>query len=141
MKQAMVVLTFVFTIPTFAQFIIGAEHVSAFGDFWDSTKVVHSDAYWDTVKSLGLNYVGLKYFQGYPVTPPYSFGSIPVANIDTELSRGSSRNIEVYLTNGFDRDANGNVYYPKRWVYQVENTRNGYSDFLNSKDILIFQEH
>jgi hypothetical protein len=127
MKQAMVVLTFVFTIPTFAQFIIGAEHVSAFGDFWDSTKVVHSDAYWDTVKSSGLNYVGLKYFEKYS-----NYGNASVFNIRADIAKANSRGIGVFLTNGFDRyDANGDTYYPKRWLYQVENPpANDHNDFL-----------
>jgi hypothetical protein len=140
MKKSIFILIVIFVIPAFAQqdrFIIGAEHVSSFGDFTTPSRVPHSPAYWDTVKSLGLNYVGLKYFQQYPVVNPV-YGNVPVSQIQAEIDTAGNRNIGVYLYNGFDRFGynSTDIYYPRRWVYQIENPPNtldgnNVNDFLN----------
>lgn len=109
------------------KFIIGAEHVSSFHDFWDTSGIPHTGAYWDTVKSLGLNYAGLKYFEQYS-----GYGNATVDQIRADIAKARSDSIEVYLTNGFDRyDAAGDIYSPKRWLYQIENP----SNILNGNNI------
>jgi len=133
MKKQLLLLYLLLPVSIFSQqqnrFIIGAEHVSSFADF--GGPLFHSNHFWDTVKSFGINYAGLKYFQKYPINPPHTYGSIPLADIITDLDKAASQNIDVYLTNGFDRDANYNNYYPKRWLYQVEEIGTNNVDFLN----------
>ena len=133
MKKIIVLLTVVYLLPVFSQqtkFIIGAEHVSSFHDFGEyGDPLPHSKSYWDTVKSFGLNYVGLKYCQVYG-----GYGLVSVNDIKAELDSASVRGIDVYLTNGFDRNPllGYSPYYPKRWLYQVEKvSTNSLNDFSN----------
>jgi len=131
MKHAILFLAVILAASVRAQqekFIIGAEHVSSFADFWDSSKVVHTRAYWDTAKSLGINFAGLKYFERYS-----NYGNATVAQIREDIAEANAVGIEVFLTNGFDRyDASGSVYFPERWVYQIENpVANKLNDFTN----------
>jgi hypothetical protein len=136
MKKFIFLLAVLSTLSVFAQqtkFIIGAEHVSAMRRFANTSLLPPlSNNFWDTVQSFGLNYVGLKYFQEFPVSAPHTFGVVPLPNIIADLNKAASRNIAVYLTNGFDRDVATNVYYPKRWLYQVEKvSSNSLNDFAN----------
>jgi len=89
MKKHLLLLLLFISVSIFAQqqdrFIIGAEHVSSFADF--GGPLFHSNPFWDTVKSFGINYAGLKYFQKYPVNPPYTYGSIPLADIIVLLQK------------------------------------------------------
>ena len=132
MKKVIVIFILLLTPFVYSQqtkFIIGAEHVSSFHDFGEyDDPIPHSNSYWDTVKSLGLNYVGLKYGQVYG-----SLGRVSVADITADLDRAAARAIDVYLTNGFDRiNVLGDPYYPKRWLYQVEKVPdNSLNDFSN----------
>lgn len=130
MKKLIFILILLVTIPSIPQqqdkFIIGAEHVSAMGRFGGYGGVPHSNAYWDSVKTFGLNWAGLKYFQTYG-----SFGSVTPDNIRADITLAEGKDIKVFIYNGFDRYANGEHYYPKRWVYQVENVPgNNFNDFL-----------
>lgn len=108
------------------EFIIGAEHVSAMGRFGGYGGVPHSPEYWNNVKAFGLNWAGLKYSQVYQ-----TYGSVPVSNILNDIIRAEQNGIKVFIYNGFDRDEAGNHYYPKRWLYQVEDVGNEFDDFNN----------
>lgn len=137
MKKRLLLLSLLLTVSIFPQqqdrFIIGAEHVSAMRRFDNSSLLPpHSDPFWNTVQEFGLNFAGLKYFQKYPVSSP-TLGTVPYLKIVEDLDKAASRNIDVFLTNGFDRNpATGNPYYPKRWLYQVENVNgNNLNDFSN----------
>ncbi|MBZ0200511.1 MAG: hypothetical protein K8H86_11630, partial [Ignavibacteriaceae bacterium] len=131
--KKLLILLFVINSIVLAQldkFIIGAEHVSSFHDFGGST-LPHSSEFWDTVKSFGINFAGLKYFQ----TPPGSSntGFVSVGDITSDLSEAHGRNIDVYLDNGFNRNpATYDPYFQKRWVYQIEYIpSNSLNDFQN----------
>lgn len=133
MKKLFILVFLFLYVSVYAQqqsrFIIGAEHVSSFADF--GGPLLHSNSFWDTVKAFGLNYAGLKYFQQYPVSSP-TLGTVPLSKIVEDLDKAAARNIDVYLTNGFDRNLAGESYYPKRWLYQVEKViGNNLNDYLN----------
>ncbi|MEJ2617352.1 MAG: hypothetical protein P8Z35_20540, partial [Ignavibacteriaceae bacterium] len=124
-------LFFLFSISICAQvkpdnpgvFIISAEHVSSFSDEWNNSQTPHSTAYWDTVKSFGLNYASLLYHQVYK-----GKGNMQVSKILADLSRANNEGIKVFLWNGFNWDMFDSKFKdPKRWVYQVENNND---DFL-----------
>ena len=108
------------------KFIIGAEHVSSLQEFW-GCNLPHSTEFWNNVEEFGLNYVGLKYFQNY--LP--DIGVFEKSDILSELEVAESRNIKVFLYNGFDHYEGGPTRIdPKRWVYQVENLiENNLNDF------------
>jgi hypothetical protein len=111
-------------------FIIGAEDVSGRWEFAHGSPP-HSSDFWDTVKSFGLNYAGLKYFQSYAP----DIGYIDSSDILAELDSAESRDIKVFLYNGFDIDRGDVVINPLRWVYQLEETDNPATvDFLNIID-------
>ncbi len=117
-------MTFLFSYLIYAQipdnpgvFIISAEHLSSFADYSVNSNVPHSTAYWDTVKSFGLNYGGILYRQKYGTG-----GYIDVSKIQTDLTRANNEGIKTFLWNGFDGDiaAEERKNNAGRWVYQVE---------------------
>ncbi len=134
MKKLFTIIALVTNI-LFAQqteFIVGAEHVSAMGNFDWYGNLPHSDYYWNKVKEFGLNYAGLKYFQKYPNDINPTVGTRSKTDIIADINKANALGIKVFLYNGFDHYESNPRVDPQRWVYQVEKvTGNDLNDFLN----------
>ncbi len=117
------------------EFIVGAEHVSAFSRYKGGSQIggqIHSVEFWDSVKSFGLNFAGLKYFQKYPDPPNNLIGYVTKSQIIQDVQRAYyNQGIKVFLYNCFDHYEGENRVDPKRWIYQVENIGTNNVDFLD----------
>jgi hypothetical protein len=101
----------IFSLPIYlfsqhpTKFTIGAEHLSSFNDTWNY-KGSHTDAFWDTVSSFGLNF-GSLYYNQYP--------GMDISIIKEDLHKASKHGIKILLWNLFNFNQ-----LPRRWLYQVE---------------------
>jgi hypothetical protein len=117
MKAKIALLCLYLSGLIFAQqsnFIIGADWLNPNQASWVDSCLPMSEAYWDTIKSLNLNFGSLSYNNSF-VIPQY------ISNIKDGLDKANTRGIKIELdSRTFPRISNLPGTRAQRWMYQIE---------------------